>query len=247
MKPKVAFFDFASCEGCQLAVLELENELLDLLGLVEIVNFREAMDDRREDYDIAFLEGISAALRPDVPDVPDLENMELNGEIIFFPMSGSNLACWSSRLAPLNHREFHLCDRDFAPPAAAKYQAHVDAVNARPSCRARSTSKKEMENYLHRDAIISAYQQNGINLPIVANFGPFDDVPQGVARLVHEASGGGLSWDQLPDDKKEEKEKRAKRILCALATKQMNLALLNEIDPDGDLLAWFHDIRQLLT
>ena len=53
MKPKVAFFDFTSCEGCQLAVLELENELLDLLGLVEIVNFREAIDDRRDDYDIA--------------------------------------------------------------------------------------------------------------------------------------------------------------------------------------------------
>ncbi len=57
MKPKVAFFDFASCEGCQLAVLDLEDELLDLVNIVEIVNFREAISERGEDYDIAFVEG----------------------------------------------------------------------------------------------------------------------------------------------------------------------------------------------
>ena len=57
MKPKVAFFSFASCEGCQLTLLELEDDLLDILNLVEIVNFREVIDCRRDDYDIAFLEG----------------------------------------------------------------------------------------------------------------------------------------------------------------------------------------------
>ena len=56
-KPKLAFFSFASCEGCQLQVINCEDELVDLLGAVEIVNFREAMDDRRDDYDIAFVEG----------------------------------------------------------------------------------------------------------------------------------------------------------------------------------------------
>ncbi|MBN1898699.1 MAG: NADH:ubiquinone oxidoreductase [Spirochaetes bacterium] len=57
MKPKVAFFDFASCEGCQLAVLDLEEELLDLVNIVEIVNFREAISEKGEDYEIAFIEG----------------------------------------------------------------------------------------------------------------------------------------------------------------------------------------------
>jgi coenzyme F420-reducing hydrogenase gamma subunit len=56
-KPKIAFFDFTSCEGCQLQVLNCEDELLGILGAVDIVNFREAIDDRREDYDIAFIEG----------------------------------------------------------------------------------------------------------------------------------------------------------------------------------------------
>ena len=56
-RPKVAFFDFTSCEGCQLSKLNLEDDLLGILGLVEIVNFREAISDRREDYEIAFVEG----------------------------------------------------------------------------------------------------------------------------------------------------------------------------------------------
>ena len=56
-KPKISFHDFTCCEGCQLQVLNCEDELLDVLGAVEIVQFREAIDDRRDDYDIAFIEG----------------------------------------------------------------------------------------------------------------------------------------------------------------------------------------------
>jgi coenzyme F420-reducing hydrogenase gamma subunit len=56
-RPRVAFFDFTSCEGCQLSKLNLEDDLLGILGLVEIVNFREAMSERSDEYDIAFVEG----------------------------------------------------------------------------------------------------------------------------------------------------------------------------------------------
>jgi coenzyme F420-reducing hydrogenase gamma subunit len=57
MKPKVAFFDFASCEGCQLSLLNCEDILLDLLQQVELVEFREAMSEKSTRYDIAFIEG----------------------------------------------------------------------------------------------------------------------------------------------------------------------------------------------
>ena len=56
-KPRIAFFSFTSCEGCQLQVLNCEDEMLDILAAVDIVNFREAIDDRHDDYDIAFVEG----------------------------------------------------------------------------------------------------------------------------------------------------------------------------------------------
>ena len=57
MKPKVAFFDFTSCEGCQLTVVDSLQTHLDLLEAVEIVQFREAISERGEDYAVAFIEG----------------------------------------------------------------------------------------------------------------------------------------------------------------------------------------------
>ena len=58
MKPRVAFFDFTSCEGCQLDILNLEGEeVLDLVNAVDIVNFREVKTERDDNYDIAFVEG----------------------------------------------------------------------------------------------------------------------------------------------------------------------------------------------
>lgn len=57
MKPKVAFFDFACCEGCQLQIANLEEDIIDLLKLVEIVEFREVLTGKAREYDIAFVEG----------------------------------------------------------------------------------------------------------------------------------------------------------------------------------------------
>jgi coenzyme F420-reducing hydrogenase gamma subunit len=54
---KVAFFDFAGCEGDQLQIANLEEDLLVLLDLVEVVSFREIMKEHSDDYDIAFIEG----------------------------------------------------------------------------------------------------------------------------------------------------------------------------------------------
>jgi coenzyme F420-reducing hydrogenase gamma subunit len=48
---------FTSCEGCQLVVLSQEDQLLELTKQIDIVWFREAMDERSDDYDLAFVEG----------------------------------------------------------------------------------------------------------------------------------------------------------------------------------------------
>lgn len=57
MKPKVAFFDFTSCEGCQLTVIDSLQTHPELLDAVEIVQFREAMTEKSDDYAVAFIEG----------------------------------------------------------------------------------------------------------------------------------------------------------------------------------------------
>ena len=56
-KPKVAFFDFACCEGCQLQVVNLEEDILGVVNLVDVVEFREALTGQAPKYDIAFIEG----------------------------------------------------------------------------------------------------------------------------------------------------------------------------------------------
>jgi coenzyme F420-reducing hydrogenase gamma subunit len=56
-KPRVAFFDFSDCEGCQLQFANMGETLLAVTELVDIVNFREIMSEQGEEYDIAFVEG----------------------------------------------------------------------------------------------------------------------------------------------------------------------------------------------
>jgi coenzyme F420-reducing hydrogenase gamma subunit len=56
-KPRVAIFDFSCCEGCQLQIVNLEEELLDLIGAFDVVEWREAMSEQSHEYDIAIIEG----------------------------------------------------------------------------------------------------------------------------------------------------------------------------------------------
>ncbi len=56
-KPRIAIFDFACCEGCQLQIVNLEEEILDLLGGADVVEWREAMSEQSDEYDIAIIEG----------------------------------------------------------------------------------------------------------------------------------------------------------------------------------------------
>jgi coenzyme F420-reducing hydrogenase gamma subunit len=57
-RPKLAVFKFSSCDGCQLALLSLEDELLSLAGEVEIAYFLEARSRILPGpYDVALVEG----------------------------------------------------------------------------------------------------------------------------------------------------------------------------------------------
>lgn len=56
-KPRVAIFDFACCEGCQLQIVDMEEEILDLIRVIQPVEWREAMSDHSDEYDIAIIEG----------------------------------------------------------------------------------------------------------------------------------------------------------------------------------------------
>ncbi|NIR48217.1 oxidoreductase [candidate division KSB1 bacterium] len=56
--PKLAVWKFASCDGCQLSLLDCEDELLAIAGAVEIANFPEASRAIvKAPYDLSLVEG----------------------------------------------------------------------------------------------------------------------------------------------------------------------------------------------
>ncbi len=57
-RPRLAVWKFASCDGCQLSLLDCEDELLEVAGAVEIAYFREATSTvLRGKYDLSLVEG----------------------------------------------------------------------------------------------------------------------------------------------------------------------------------------------
>jgi coenzyme F420-reducing hydrogenase gamma subunit len=73
-KPKVGIFGLTGCGGCQLEILNLEDQLLDLVAAIDIVHFTEAITEHSDNYDIALVEG-SVSTRH------DLERLERISEI----------------------------------------------------------------------------------------------------------------------------------------------------------------------
>jgi coenzyme F420-reducing hydrogenase gamma subunit len=56
--PRIAVWKLASCDGCQLSLLDLEDELLALTGAVELAYFLEASSALGEGpYDLSIVEG----------------------------------------------------------------------------------------------------------------------------------------------------------------------------------------------
>ncbi|MEJ5260930.1 MAG: ATP-binding protein [Anaerohalosphaeraceae bacterium] len=147
--------------------------------------------------DINFLRIISKILHDAGEDIPDLGEAEDQGHLVFIPLGGSNLDLWVSRLEGFNRPEFYLMDRDTTPPAEPHYKALADAINQRANCRAWHTSKRELENYIHKDLIAAVY-------PKYAGAGvDFEDVPTLFAQAAHEASDSEHTWvDVLTDPEK---------------------------------------------
>jgi coenzyme F420-reducing hydrogenase gamma subunit len=57
-RPRIGVVKFASCDGCQLTLLDLEDELLAIAAKVDIVEFAEATSRRSSGpFDVLFVEG----------------------------------------------------------------------------------------------------------------------------------------------------------------------------------------------
>ncbi len=208
----------SACNDNDLAVIANELGVLPD-GRIQALVFVEGTND------IEFFERISAILKPDMPDVVDFTR---DSRVALVPLGGGSLKQWVAKhyLKNLSLPQVHIYDRDNDNPP--KYQPECDAVNARTDGSwAVITTKREMENYLHADAITDG-------LKVSITFNDMCDVPLIVAKSVHELSTSQKPWADILVDSKELSDKinRAKKRLNRDATAQMTFVRLQQSDSD---------------
>ncbi|MEY0169835.1 ATP-binding protein [Providencia rettgeri] len=151
--------------------------------------------------------------------VPDMQN---DPRIVFIPMGGHTLKDWvnNNYLKTLKRPEVHIYDRDVAIPP--QYEQEVISVNNRgDGSIAFMTKKREMENYLHPDAINAVFD-------VKISIDDMTDVSTEVS------------------NKTRYKESKAKKKINKFATQKMNYQLLTESDVDGEILTWLEAIYDRL-
>lgn len=186
-------------------------------------------------WDIEFLKRISKILHDDDPAIPDLSVAEADGTLVFIPLGGSSMELWAVRLAGLNIQEFYITDRDNKPPSDPKYHSHINGWKER-GCTAFCTSKRELENYLHPDAIKT------IAPAFPDTIGDFDDVPAILAQMLHNTDVTAPAWTTVSPKRQKEKASKAKRRLNQECADKMTVTLLSQSDSNGEIAGWLRAI-----
>lgn len=192
--------------------------------------------------DIRFLRHISRMIHENENSIPDISD---DPRIAIIPLGGSTLREWVQEhyLRTLQLPEVHIYDRDIDTPP--KHQCICDEVNRRnDGSWATLTNKREIENYIHQEAIKQVYTAiNNIELEYDEN----SDVPELVAKHIHEASESETCWDGLDGDKKDKKISKVKKRLCDEAASKMTYLHLEEIDSQGEIKSWLNQIGSRLN
>lgn len=179
--------------------------------------------------DVDFFINISKILNSNDPTIP---NLEIEKRVAILPLGGSTLKQWVDNYYSRNLQlpEIHIYDRDIATPPT--YQAAVDTVNARTDGSwATLTNKREIENYIHPDAIEDVF-----NLAIT--FTDTCDVPDILKTAVNLDTTN--PFYQLGSS-------RAKRLMNEFATTKMTVARIAAIDTDNEIDNWLRQIVNRLT
>lgn len=166
--------------------------------------------------DVEAIGHLSRALSAENPELPDLSN---DPRVAFIALGGGNLSHWVNKryLKGIGRPEVHIYDSD-----VKNYSQLAANVNSRGDASwAVQTTKLEIENYLHPDAI-----QEGLS--IIVHFGDQDDVPS----LITAQKG----WN----------DKTVKRKLAQNAFPRMTAARIRQRDPAGEIEGWLRRIGGML-
>ncbi|MGC7872063.1 ATP-binding protein [Desulfosporosinus sp. SYSU MS00001] len=189
-------------------------------------------------HDVRFLRHISSMLNKVDESLPDIAS---DPRIAILPLGGSTLKDWVQNhyLKGLEKPEVHIYDRDTETPP--KYQHACDEVNARgDGSIGFLTMKRELENYLHPDAIQEVY-----GFPITLT--DTDDVPCILAKTVHQIASTGTPWDDLDPEKQKKKEGKVKKRLNDEVASRMTYERLTQIDTINEIEGWLREIARRIS
>ena len=185
-------------------------------------------------HDVEFLYALNKILINAGEQIIDIENSH---KVAVIPMGGSSLQSWVEReyLKEFGIPEIHIYDSDIGSREAKKYKAAADAVNAKGTeSHAYLTNKREMENYLHEDAISLMLKKNynrTINITITDTL----DVKKALK-----------DWH-----KEESKNKpfnfQAEDFLNRVCSSAMTVELLKQRNAYDEILGWFKHITRLVN
>ena len=172
--------------------------------------------------DVVAMQSFNRCLREHYPNMVDID---ASPQVMIIPLGGSILKHWADYqyLRKMGCKEFHIYDND-----VATYQATVDVINGRgDGSWAGLTQKREIENYLHQDAINDTY---GVNVETDSD---------GVPARFGAAYAAQQGWPGLKDN-------NAKTKLSKVFKETMNYARLVARDPNGEVKGWFDRIEGML-
>ncbi|MFW9879878.1 MAG: ATP-binding protein [Candidatus Thorarchaeota archaeon] len=173
---------------------------------------------------------------------PEIINLNNSNEIAFILAGGSSLKHYleQKHLSGLGKSEIHIYDSD-----VDEYIIAAECINeeCNPYKKAFITEKLEIENYLHHEAIIDAYFDNGINNLSIDPILDDMDVPLKIAEQLYIRDGS--NWNSLDFDTQKKKADEKKKFLNTQAVDKMTIQRINDRNSYDEMLLWFNTIKQL--
>lgn len=172
--------------------------------------------------DVTGLKNLTALLAAEgMEGVESFARLEEDGLICFLPIGGGgNASLWETTLSPFRRHEVHIMDSDRTAPSSP-LKDEMTALKARADDM-RSVyilDRREMENYLSPESVVSAYADiNGFasaftdQAPIGDDWN-YADIPDLCASIAHSLASKTVWGDVAPDVRKS-KQGRAKRRIA---------------------------------
>ncbi|MEO2051943.1 MAG: ATP-binding protein [Allomuricauda sp.] len=179
----------------------------------------------------------------------EIVNLENNESVAFILTGGSQLKHYIEKkyLDGLMQAQVHIYDSD-----VEDYVTSVNNLNNENNPRkvGYNTSKPEMENFLHHEAIEECYSDFNIEINLTEILDT-DDVPERVAKVVYE-SDGASDWDNIDADPVKNAEKQRKKIsrakyhLNCSAVENMTVERLTTRGGYDELVIWLEKIKEFI-